>query len=118
MHHALSSRFLYNVAYFIVTPYGARPLSHCMLSVLRFQNLLLKILHPTWVPTPTFNGTDKASQEGEARLLIMDRYFKIHEYFEKEKARISIFSLNGRALIWWEHLMEVKGIKERKFDWE
>lgn len=62
---------------------------------------------------PTFDGTDKVGQEAEAWLLGMERYFKIQEYSKKEKARITIFSLNGRALIWWEHLLEVKGIKDK-----
>lgn len=48
----------------------------------------------------------------------MEQYFKIHNYFEKEKAQISIFSLNGRDLIWWENLLEVKEIQERKVTWE
>lgn len=48
----------------------------------------------------------------------MKIYFKIHDYFEKEKDRITIFSLNGRALIWWEHLLEVKKIKVRKIYWD
>ena len=42
--------------------------------------------------------------------------FKIHEFSRIEKARISIFSLNGRALIWWEHLMEVKRASESKIN--
>ena len=53
----------------------------------------------------------------EAWLIEMERYFKTHDYVENEKARIAIFNLNGRALIWWEQLVEVKGIIEIKIDW-
>ena len=60
---------------------------------------------------PTIAGTYKGGPKVEAWLLGMERYFKIHEHIENEKAKISIFNLNGRALIWWEHLIEVKGIK-------
>ena len=34
------------------------------------------------------------------------------------KARISIFNLNGRASIWWEHLRQVKKINERRIVWK
>ena len=48
----------------------------------------------------------------------MEHYFKIHDYSEKEKAQISILILNGQSLIWWGHILEVNGIKERKVDYE
>ena len=34
------------------------------------------------------------------------------------KARVSIFNMNGRASIWWEHFKEVKRINERKMKWK
>ena len=34
------------------------------------------------------------------------------------KSRVSIFHLNGRASIWWEHLRQVKNISERKITWK
>lgn len=48
----------------------------------------------------------------------MEIYFQIHDYNRNEKARISIFNVNGRALIWWEHLRKVKKIRERKINWK
>ena len=48
----------------------------------------------------------------------MNKYFIIHDYSGNEKARITIYNLNGRASIWWEHLMQVKGIKEKIISWE
>ena len=48
----------------------------------------------------------------------MKKYFRIHDYLGNEKAKLSIYNLNGRASIWWEHLMQVKGIKERRITWE
>jgi len=41
----------------------------------------------------------------------------IHESFGNEKAKISIFKLNGRAAIWWEHVKQVKGIKEKRINY-
>lgn len=57
---------------------------------------------------PTFNETNVVGSEVESWILGMERYFKIHEYIENEKDRISILNLSGRALNWWEHLVEVK----------
>ena len=48
----------------------------------------------------------------------LEQYFKIHDYLEKDIEWISTFSLDGWALIWWEHLLEVNRIKERKVDWD
>lgn len=48
---------------------------------------------------PIFDGTDVARPTTKAWLLGMERYFKIHDYTENEKAKIAIFNLNGRALI-------------------
>ena len=53
----------------------------------------------------------------EAWLPWMERYFKIHDYFENEKAQISIFNMSYRDLIWWECLVEIKGVNERRLDW-
>ena len=34
------------------------------------------------------------------------------------KVRVTIFNLNGRESIWWEHLRQVKRIKERRLKWK
>ena len=47
----------------------------------------------------------------------MEWYLKIHDYTENVKFRISIFNISGIALIWWKHLVQVKGIVERRVDW-
>ena len=67
---------------------------------------------------PTSDGESKADQEAEAWLLVMKKYFRIHDYSRNEKAIIVIHNLNGRASIWWEHLMQVKGIKKRRISRE
>ena len=67
---------------------------------------------------PTFDGIYKVGPEEKAWLLGMGRYFKIHDYSMKEKAQITILSLSGQTLICLEHLLEVKGIQERRMTWE
>lgn len=66
---------------------------------------------------PPFDGVDVTGPTTKAWLFGMERYFKIHDYAKNEKVRIVVFYLSGRALIWWEHLVQVKGIVERKIDW-
>lgn len=48
---------------------------------------------------PTLDEADKMVQEVEAWILGMERYFKNHDYLEREKDHITIFSLNSRLLI-------------------
>ena len=47
----------------------------------------------------------------------MNKYFRIHDYIEIEKARFEIYNINGRAAIWWEHLRKIKQISERRISW-
>lgn len=42
--------------------------------------------------------------------------FKIHNYTKNGKDRISTCNLQGQALIWWEHLIAVRKVRERKMD--
>ena len=67
---------------------------------------------------PTFNGEVKSSQEAEAWLLGMKKYFQVQDYIGNMKARVSIFILNGRPSIWWEHLMKVNKTNDIKIVWK
>ena len=67
---------------------------------------------------PTFDGEVKIGQEAEAWLLGIKKYFQVQDYSRNMKARVSIFNLNGRASIWWEHFKQVKKITERNFEVE
>jgi hypothetical protein len=51
-------------------------------------------------------------------LLGLKKYFRVHDYYENLKARITIFNLNGKASIWWEDLRNVKGIHEKDLSWK
>ena len=70
------------------------------------------------VKPPTFDGEIKTGQEAEAWLLGINKYFQVQDYLGNMKARVSIFNLNGRASIWWEHFKQVKKITERNFEVE
>jgi len=54
------------------------------------------------VKTPTFYGEMKKSEDAEAWLLVMKKLFKLHDYLEDTRAKITTFSLKGKANIWWE----------------
>jgi hypothetical protein len=51
-------------------------------------------------------------------LIGLKKYFRVHDFSENLKARISIFNLNGKASIWWEDLRNVKGIHEKDLSWK
>ena len=63
---------------------------------------------------PTFNGEVKTGQEADAWLLGIKKYFHVQDYSGNMKAGVSIFNLNGRESIWWEHFKQVKRISERR----
>ena len=42
----------------------------------------------------------------------------MQDYSGNMKERVSIFNLNGRASIWWEHFKQVKKISERRLKWK
>ena len=54
----------------------------------------------------------------ESWLLGIKKYFQVHDYSRNMKERVSIFNLNGRASIWWEHFKQVKRISERRLKWK
>jgi hypothetical protein len=56
---------------------------------------------------PSFNGVIKKGEEVEPWLLGLKMYFRVHDYFENLKDRITIFNLNGKYSIWWVDLKNV-----------
>jgi len=67
---------------------------------------------------PYFDGDIKKGEEAKAWLLSLQKYFKVHDYYENLKAQITIFNLNGKASIWWEDLRNVKGVHEKELSWK
>lgn len=59
---------------------------------------------------PTFDGELKKLEDAKTSLLGMKKFFELHDYTKNMKARISIFSLKGKADIWWEDVKRVRGI--------
>ena len=70
------------------------------------------------VKPPTFDCKVKTGQEAKAWILGIKKYFQVYNYSGNMKERISIFSLNGRASIWWENFKQVKRISERILKWK
>lgn len=67
--------------------------------------------------SPTFHGELKKSEDAEAWLLGMKKFFELHDYTENMKVRIAIFSLNRKANIWWEDVKLVKDIRIEELNW-
>jgi hypothetical protein len=70
------------------------------------------------VKPPTFDGEIKKGEEEKVWLLGLKRYFRAHDYSKNLRARITVFNLNGKISIWWEDLMNVKGIHENDLSWK
>eukprot|EP00253_Pinus_taeda_P005050 PITA_05050 len=68
--------------------------------------------------TPTFDGDVKKSEDAEAWILGMNKFFEMHEYIDNMKARIRIFSLKGKAGIWWEDVKRVRDIRTDDLSWQ
>jgi len=66
---------------------------------------------------PTFDAEMKKSRDAEEWLLGMNNFFRLHDYSESMKARISTFSLKGKANILWEDVKNVRGIEEEELTW-
>ena len=61
---------------------------------------------------PTFDGEVNTGQEAKAWLFGIKNYFQVQDYSRNMKERVTIFNLNGRESIWWEHFKQVKNISE------
>ena len=46
---------------------------------------------------PTFDGEMKRLEDAEERLLGIKKFFKFHSYSKNMKAKITTFSLKGKA---------------------
>jgi hypothetical protein len=69
------------------------------------------------IKPPTFDGEHKKDEDAEAWLLGMRKYFQLHNYSSHVEARIAIYQLKGKASMWWDQLMQVKHIDEKKITW-
>ena len=56
------------------------------------------------IKLPTFNGETEKGEEVESWLSGMKKYFKIYNYSNQLKVRMSIYNLTGKDDIWWEDL--------------
>jgi len=66
---------------------------------------------------PNFFGEVKRSQDEEAWLPGMRKFFMLHDYLENMKARVANFSLKGKTNIWWEDVKNVRDIDEEDLTW-
>jgi len=69
------------------------------------------------VKPPTFDRGNNKDGEEKYWLLGMKKYVKVLDYFESMKAKVAIFSLNGKDDRWWEELRNVKYIRENELSW-
>jgi len=66
---------------------------------------------------PTCDRDMKKSEDAEAWILRMNKFFELHEYMDNMKTIITIFNLKGKADIWWEDVKRVRDIRRNYFSW-
>jgi hypothetical protein len=69
------------------------------------------------IKPPTFDGEKKKYEDVKTWLLGMRRYFQLHNYSSQEEGIISIYQLKGKASMWWDQLVKVQHIDEKKITW-
>jgi hypothetical protein len=69
------------------------------------------------IKPPTIDGEKKKDEDVETWLLVMRKYFQLHNYSSHAEGRISIYQLKGKESIWWEQLLQVQHIKEKSVTW-
>ena len=88
---------------------------HCYNPYRRGEYLLYEF---NKVKPPIFGGEMKKEEDAKVWLLGMNKFFRFHSYSENTKSKIAIFSIKGKAYIWWEDMKNVKGIREDELTWD
>jgi hypothetical protein len=57
------------------------------------------------IKPPTFDGEHKKDEDAETWMLIMRKYFQLHNYSSQAEERISIYQLKGKESMWWDQLV-------------
>jgi len=52
------------------------------------------------IKPPTFDGEHKKDEDAKIWLLVMRKYFKLHNYYSQEEGRISNYQLKGKTSMW------------------
>lgn len=66
---------------------------------------------------PTFHGDMKKYEDVEAWMLGPWNFFKIYDYSETMKVKISTYNVKGKTNIWSEDLKNIRGIVEEELTW-
>lgn len=60
----------------------------------------------------------KNSEDVETWFFGMNKFFRLHSYSKKMKAKITTFNIKGKVDIWWEDVNNFKGIREEELIWD
>jgi hypothetical protein len=61
---------------------------------------------------PNFDG--EMEEGAKSWLLNMGKYFQIYNYSGNLRARLAIYQLNGKDVIWWQETKTIKKLRETK----
>jgi hypothetical protein len=66
----------------------------------------------------TFDGEHKKEEDVETWVLVMRKYFQLHNYSSHVEGRIVMYKLKGKASMWWDQLVKVQHIREKDITWK
>jgi hypothetical protein len=67
------------------------------------------------IKPPSFDDEHKNDEGAKTWLLGMRKYFQLHNYYSHVEGRIAIYQLKGKTSMWWDQLVQLQHIKEKKF---
>jgi len=70
------------------------------------------------IKPPSFDGENKKGEDVRVCLLRMRTYFQLHDYSLNVEAKITVYHLKGKALMWWDQLKQVKHLDEKIISWK
>jgi hypothetical protein len=69
------------------------------------------------IKPPTFYGENQKDEEVETCLLVIRKYFQLHNYSSHIEGIIIVYHMKGKASMWWDHLVQVQHIREKHVTW-
>jgi hypothetical protein len=66
---------------------------------------------------PSLDGEHRKGEYVESRLLEMKKNFQCHDYSSNVESKIAIYHIQGKSLMWWDQLKQVKNIDEKRILW-
>jgi hypothetical protein len=69
------------------------------------------------IKPPTFDSEHKKDENEKTLQLGMRKYFQLHNYSTQVEEIASIYQIKGKSSMWWDYIVQVQQIDEKKVSW-